>query len=347
MAEQGPESADFQAQACARLDPSIADYIAGGAEDEITLAENRGAWDDMRLRPRVLRDVRDVRLETEFLGARVSTPVGIPPMAMQHAMWEEGAVATARAAAETGTLLVMSLFGAGSAAEVAAVDPSAPRWLQVYVLRDRERSMRAIERTLPLGYQALVLTVDVVRQGKRLRDVRNRFEFFREEDGVHEDPNEIFDRSLRFEDIAWFRERAGVPLVIKGVLRGDDARACAEAGADAVVVSNHGGRQLDTAVATAHALAEVVEAVEGRAEVYVDGGLRRGHHVLKALALGARGVFVGRPVLWGLAARGSEGVRSVLDEMAVDLERSMALCGARSVAEIDPSLLAAASGAGG
>ena len=136
-------------------------------------------------------------------------------------------------------------------------------------------------------------------------------------------------------------------MVIKGVLRGDDARACAEAGADAVVVSNHGGRQLDTAVATAHALAEVVEAVEGRAEVYVDGGLRRGHHVLKALALGARGVFVGRPVLWGLAARGSEGVRSVLDEMAVDLERSMALCGARSVAEIDPSLLAAASGAGG
>jgi len=342
MPQQAPDAADFRAQACARLEASIVDYIEGGAEEEITLAENQRAWDAMRLRPRVLRDVRDVRLHTDFLGKPVTTPIGIPPMAMQHAMWEEGAVATARAAAETGTLLAMSLFGAGSAGEVAAVDPDAPRWLQVYVLRDRDRSMQAIERTLPLGYNALVLTVDVVRQGKRLRDLRNRFEFFREEDGVHEDPNEIFDRSLCFEDIAWFRERAGVPLVIKGVLRGDDARACADAGADAVVVSNHGGRQLDTAIATGHALAEVVSAVEGRAEVYVDGGVRRGHHVLKALALGARGVFVGRPVLWGLAAQGAPGVRAVLDELAVDLERSMALCGARSVSEIDASLLASA-----
>ena len=340
MSQRSSEVGSFEEQACARLEPGISDYIAGGAEDEITLVENQRAWDAMRLRPRVLRDVREVRLETEFLGRPVSTPVGIAPMAMQHAMWDEGAVATSRVAAETGSLFVMSLFGAGSAAEAAAVDPAAPRWLQVYVLRDRERSMRAIERTLPLGYQALMLTVDVVRQGKRPRDLRNRFEFFREEDGVHEDPNEIFDHSLRFEDIAWFRERAGVPLIIKGVLRGDDARACAEAGADAVVVSNHGGRQLDTALATAHALSEVVAAVDGRAEVYVDGGLRRGHHVVKALALGARGVFVGRPVLWGLAARGAAGVRAVLDELSVDVERSMALCGARSVSEIDASLLA-------
>lgn len=199
--------------------------------------------------------------------------------------------------------------------------------------------MRAIERSLADGYQALVITVDVVRQGHRMRDRRNEFSFEREEDGVAEDPEDIFNRSLCFEDIAWFKERISVPLVIKGVLRGDDARACADAGADAVVVSNHGGRQLDTAIASADALSDVVDQLEGRAEVYVDGGLRRGHHILKALALGAQGVFVGRPVMWGLAAAGSDGVSAVLRELTTELERSLALCGARELAELDRSLL--------
>lgn len=334
-----PAYEDLETLARQRLDPALYDYVAGGAEDEFTLADNEAAWDRLLLRPRVLRDVDKVRTDTRFLGAPVAHPIGVAPMSMQHGIHPEGAAATARGAAQTNTPFVMGLFGAGSAGAVAEVETSAPRWLQVYVLRDRERSMRAIERTLAQGYQALMLTVDVVRQGHRLRDLRNRFEFAREEDGLAEDPDEIFDRSLSFDDIAWFRERAGVPLVVKGVLRGDDARACAEAGADAIVVSNHGGRQQDTAVASADALPEVVAAVEGRAEIYVDGGVRRGHHVLKALALGARGVFVGRPVMWGLAVGGSDGVAAVLQELHAELERAMALCGAREVGELDTSLV--------
>jgi len=330
---------EFEARAKKQLDPMLYDYVAGGAEDESTLADNIAAWDRLRVRPRVLRDVSKVSTATTFLGTPVAHPIGIAPMAMQHAMHEEGALGTARGAAAEQTPFVMSLFGAGSAEQVAAEASDAPRWLQVYVLRDRDRSMRAAERTLALGYQALVLTVDVVRQGHRMRDQRNAFSFEREEDGVAEDPEDVFSRSLSFEDIAWWKERVDVPVVIKGVLRGDDARACADAGADAIVVSNHGGRQLDTAIAAGDALGEVVSAVGERAEVYVDGGIRRGHHVVKALALGARGVFVGRPVMWGLVAGGGEGVRAVLREFRTEFERAMALCGAREVGELDASLL--------
>ena len=219
------------------------------------------------------------------------------------------------------------------------MDSPAPRWLQVYVLKDRARSAEAIARSVEQGYAALVLTVDVVRQGNRRRDARNRWVFLREGDGAEEDPNELFDRSLTFDDIAWFREQTGVPLVIKGVMRGDDAAACVDAGAAAVIVSNHGGRQLDGAAATADVLREVVEAVGDRGEVYVDGGIRRGQHVLKALALGARGVMLGRPVMWGLAAGGRLGAQAVLRGFQQELERAMALSGVRSVAEIGPDLL--------
>ena len=287
----------------------------------------------------MLRDVATVELATTVLGHRVSSPVAIAPMAMQHHACAEGPIATAEAAAAANALFVMGLFGAGSAAEVAKAAPDAPRWLQVYVLRDRERSAAAIERSVEQGYSAVMLTVDVVRQGNRRRDVRNRWAFQRE-DGLEEDANEIFERSLTFEDIGWFSERAGVPVVIKGVLRGDDAAACIAAGAAGVVVSNHGGRQLDGAVASADALRDVVEAVAGRGEVFVDGGIRRGQHVVKALALGARAVLVGRPVMWGLAAAGRAGVGAVLEYFDNELERAMALCGVTRIGEIDATLLA-------
>ncbi|MCE2391050.1 MAG: alpha-hydroxy-acid oxidizing protein [Proteobacteria bacterium] len=322
-----------------RLDAAFYDYIAGGSEDEETLVDNAAAWSRMRLRPKVLRDVDRVDLSTTALGAPVASPIGVAPMAMQHRACEDGPVATARAAAATGSLLVFGLFGAGSAGGVAEVESTAPRWLQVYVLKDRARSAAAIARSVEEGYAALVLTVDVVRQGNRRRDARNRWVFLREGDEAEEDPNELFDRSLTFDDIAWFRERAGVPLVIKGVMRGDDAAACVDAGAAAVIVSNHGGRQLDGAAATADVLREVVEAVGDRGEVYVDGGIRRGQHVLKALALGARGVMLGRPVMWGLAAGGRLGAQAVLRGFQQELERAMALSGVRSVPEIGPDLL--------
>ncbi|HPG26205.1 MAG TPA: alpha-hydroxy acid oxidase [Myxococcota bacterium] len=330
---------DLEAEAKAKLDATFYDYIAGGAEDERTLADNQDAWDRMRLRPRVLRDVTTIDTSTTMLGARVSSPVAIAPMAMQHRASPDGPVATARAAQATGALFCMGLFGAGSAAQVAAVPGNAPRWLQVYVMADRARSVEAIARSAEQGYGAIVITVDVARQGNRRRDARNRWTFL-QSDGQVEDPNELFDHALTFDDIAWFAERTPIPLVVKGVARGDDAKACVDAGAAGVVVSNHGGRQLDGALATADALADVVAGVDGRAEVYVDGGIRRGQHVVKALAMGAQAVFVGRPVMWGLVVADQKGVEGVMRGFQDEVERAMALCGATRVDEIDASLLA-------
>lgn len=338
--DRAMDLSELEATARKKLDPAFYDYIAGGSEDELTLTDNEAAWNRMRLRPQVLRDVTTIDTATTVLGQRVSSPVGIAPMAMQHQACAEGPIATARAASTAGALFVMGLFGAGSAASVAKVATDAPRWLQVYVLRDRERSAAAIERSVEQGYSAVVLTVDVVRQGNRRRDVHNSWSFQREEDGLEEDPDEIFERSLTFDDIGWFCERAGVPVVVKGVLRGDDAATCISAGAAGVIVSNHGGRQLDGAVASADALSDVVDAVAGRGEVFVDGGVRRGQHVLKALALGARAVMVGRPIMWGLAAAEREGVAAVLGYFNDELERAMALCGVTRIDEIDATLIA-------
>ena len=337
---------DLEAEAMAKIDATFYDYIAGGAEDEGTLADNEVAWGRFGLRPRVLRDVRTIDTSTTLLGAPVGSPVAVAPMAMQHRASEDGPVATARGASATDTLFCMGLFGAGSAKEVAAVPGSAPKWLQVYVMADRARSVEAIARSAEQGYGAVVITVDVARQGNRRRDARNRWTFL-QSDGQVEDPNELFDHALTFDDIAWFVERSPIPLVVKGVMRGDDARACVDAGAAGLVVSNHGGRQLDGALATADALVDVVEGVGDRAEVYVDGGIRRGQHVVKALALGARAVFIGRPVMWGLVVADQAGVEGVLRGFQNEVERAMALCGARSVDEIDASLLAPWRGAPG
>jgi len=330
---------DLEDEARAKIEATFYDYIAGGAEDELTLDDNEAAWSRIRLRPKVLRDVRTIDTSTTILGARVASPVAVAPMAMQHKANEEGPVATARGCAETDALFCMGLFGAGSAKEVAAVPGAAPKWLQVYVMADRERSVEAIARSAEQGYQAVVITVDVARQGNRRRDARNRWTFL-QADGQVEDPNELFDHALTFDDIAWFVERSPIPLVVKGVMRGDDAKSCIDAGAAGVVVSNHGGRQLDGALATADALADVVDGVGGRGEVYVDGGIRRGQHAVKALAMGAQAVFIGRPVMWGLVVAGQPGVEGVMRGFQDEVERAMALCGVRSVDEIDASLLA-------
>jgi len=330
---------DLEAEAKEKIEATFYDYIAGGAEDELTLDDNEAAWSRLRLSPKVLRDVRTIDTSTTILGATVSSPVAVAPMAMQHKASEEGPVATAKACASTGSLFCMGLFGAGSAADVAAVAGDAPKWLQVYVMADRERSVDAIARSAEQGYGAVVITVDVARQGNRRRDARNRWTFL-QSDGKVEDPNELFDHALTFDDINWFVERSPIPLIVKGVMRGDDAQSCIDAGAAGVVVSNHGGRQLDGALATADALAEVVGAVGDRGEVYIDGGIRRGQHVVKALALGAKAVFVGRPAMWGLVVADQKGVEGVMRGFQDELERAMALCGVRSIAEIDESLIA-------
>ena len=347
---------DFEHAARERLTANAWGYYSAGADDELTLADNVAAWRRLRLRPRVLRDVSVLDPSTTVLGTPVSLPVLVAPMAYQRMADDEGERATARAAAAAGTVMVTSTVATVSLEDVAAAAPGAPRWMQVYVQRDRSLAAALVARAVAAGYSALVFTVDLPVLGRRRADEHNAFAL---PDGMvmanlgHAGPasapgvsalaahaRDDFDPGLTFADIGWLRDISGLPVLVKGVLRADDARACVDAGAAAVIVSNHGGRQLDTAVATADALPEVAAAVGSDAEVYVDGGVRRGTDVVKALALGARAVLVGRPLLWGLAVGGEKGVRDVLDCLGGELVRAMALCGARTVGELTPDLIA-------
>lgn len=341
--------AELERRARERLDRGAYDYFAGGADDELTLAANPAAWARLRLRPHVLRDVGAVTTATTVLGTPVSLPVLVGPVAYQRLAHPDGELATAAATAATRTLMVVSTQATATIEEIAEVAPRAPRWFQLYVYRDRRIAADLVRRAAASGYRALVLTVDVPVPGNRGRDKRNRFQLppgMRLANlAVPEDRVDVvdiaryFDPTTTLETIGWLAEQARLPVVVKGVLRGDDAVACLDAGAAAIVVSNHGGRQLDGAVATADALAEVVEAVAGRAEVYADGGIRRGTDVVKALALGARAVLVARPVVWGLATGGAEGVQRVLDGYRDDLERSLALCGTPTLRDLTPDLV--------
>jgi 4-hydroxymandelate oxidase len=352
----------LEAAARSRLDQGVYDYIAGGADAERTLADNLTAWSRLRLRPRVLRDVGEVSTATTLLGSEVPTPLMVAPMAYHRMVHPDGEAASAAAAGASGVLYVLSTQATMSVEEVAAAAPGAVRWFQVYVVRDRGWTAELVVRAAAAGYRALVLTVDVPLLGRRLRDLRNDFRLPTGLKPANAPPvaearqRELdvdvlaqagqFDPGLTPDTVGWLADRSGLPVVVKGVLRGDDAVACLDAGAAGVVVSNHGGRQLDTAVATADALAEVVAAVGDRAEVYVDGGVRRGTDVVKALAMGARAVLVGRPVLWGLAAGGTAGAERVLSGLVADLRLAMALCGAVDVGRVTPDLLAGPAGAG-
>jgi 4-hydroxymandelate oxidase len=339
---------ELERRAASLLSPSVYDYFAGGADDETTLRENTAAWDRIRLRPRVLRDVSVVDTATTILGAPVATPVAIAPTAYQRLAHPDGEVATARGAAAAGCLHVLSTRATATPQEVEDAAPGAPRWFQVYVLRDRGRTEKLVTAALEAGVSALVLTADTPVIGRRLRDARNRFVLPTNlgeadldlEAGAEANLSDQ-DPALTFDDIAWLRELAGdVPLVVKGVTRADDAVACLDAGAAAIWVSNHGGRQLDGCISGAGALPEVVDAVATRAEVYVDGGIRRGTDVLRALALGATAAFIGRPMLWGLTTAGAEGVRDVVGGLTAELAHAMALAGAPSVRDLTPDLIA-------
>ena len=338
-----------------RLDRAVYDYVAGGAEAELTLADNLAAWARLRLRPRVLRDVRRVDTATSMLGTPLPTPILVAPTAYHGLLHPDGELATAAGTAAAGSLLVLSTQANRSLEEVARHAPGTPRWFQVYVHADHAFTEELVGRAAAAGCSALVLTADLPVFGNRLRDVRNRLEFppgmvlgnaverfgAGGADAVADASR--FDAGLEPDAIAWLRDRSGLPVLVKGVLRGDDAEAFVAAGAAGIVVSNHGGRQLDTALAAADALPEVVAAVDGRAVVLVDGGVRRGTDVVKALCMGAAGVLVGRPVLWGLASGGADGVRAVLSGLHEELLRAMALCGAVSLAELTPDLLAGPS----
>jgi 4-hydroxymandelate oxidase len=348
---------ELESHARERMDPTAYDYYAGGSESETTLRDNVAAWDHWRLRPHVLRDVSHVSTATTLLGTAVDTPIVVAPTAYHRLAHPDGERATARGAADAGALMIVSTLATTSLTDVAASAPDAPRWFQLYVFDDRGFADELVDRAVASGYRALVLTVDAPVLGMRLRDERNRFTL---PDGVSMAnlPSQLpegdgsglsaffarHDKRMTFDDLAALKERSGLPLVIKGIHRGDDAARCVEAGADAVVVSNHGGRQVDSAVATADVLPEVVEAVAGRGEVYVDGGVRRGSDVVKALAIGARAVLLGRPVLWGLAAGGADGVRDVLTGMTDLLARNLTMCGVPDVRDVPRDLVTRVGG---
>lgn len=342
-----------------RLDPMIFDYIAGGAADEWTLEENRSAWSRMQILPRMLRGVANRSLETTVLGTPVSLPVLVPPMAFHGLCHDEAEVATARATAAEGTILCASTVSNCSLESISAASGAGPRWFQLYVYRDREITRGLVQRAAAAGYSALCLTVDTPLAGHRERDRRNTLRMPSHLElgnfpRSHSDQNRVgsghgsalahyiaaeWDPSLSWKDVEWLQSISPMPVVVKGILAPQDAVLAIEHGAAAVIVSNHGGRQLDTVPAGATMLAAVVDAVAGRAEVLVDGGIRRGTDVMKALALGARATLVGRPVLWGLTLDGEDGVRAVLRHLHSELDLAMALAGCATISDINRELI--------
>ena len=332
------------------LPEAVHRYLRQGARTGVSAAEATTAWDGFRFQPGVLRDVAEVELATTLLGSSVRTPVGVAPTTMQRAVHADGEVATARAAAEAGTLLVLSSNAGSTFEEVAAT--GVTWWLQVYVPADRQLCRPVLDRAVAAGARAVVLTVDTPVVGTKYDGGAQTVWELAEPGWLRANfpayapdlPGADKAADLGPEDIAWLGRTTGLPVVVKGVLRPADARRSVEAGAAAVWVSNHGGRQLDRAVATADALAGVADAVAGTAEVYVDGGVRDAGHVLAALALGARGVFLGRAPLYALAADGQRGVAGLLQGLAEELEDTLRLAGYASVAAVDRELLAGRDG---
>jgi 4-hydroxymandelate oxidase len=341
---------DYESAARERLAPMAYDYYRSGADEEHTLRRNRDAFAQYEIWYRTLVDVSAPKLETTVLGAPVAFPILVAPTAYHRLAHVEGERATARAAAEIGTLYCASTLATTTLEDVAAVAPNAPQWFQLYVHKDREFTARLVARAKAAGYRAIVVTADTPVLGRRCADVRNGFCL---PDGmVMENLIDALPPDLRqgsgselarfvasrhdaafvwndLDEIA--RQAAPLPVVVKGIARADDALRALDHGAKAVWVSNHGGRQLDYAPATIDALADVVSTVGDRAEVYLDGGIRNGTQALIALGLGARAVFVGRPVLWGLATAGAEGVSGVLGILRDELTRAMQLAGCRDL----------------
>jgi len=335
---------DAERLAEAALPPDAWGYVAGGAGDERTLRWNREAFSRYRLRYRVLVDVSDVSTATTVLGTPVSMPVLVAPMAYQAIAHVDHELGMARGAAGAGTVMCLSTVATATPSAVAEAAGGSPLWLQLYVFRDRDVSDDVISAALESGFSALVLTADLPVVGIRDRELRTGFDApessvpayaaARERCPDEDSGLALLDAGVEWGYVSELRERWGVPVVVKGLVTGEDAELACKYGAAAVVVSNHGGRQLDGAVAALDALAEVVEVVAGRAEVYLDGGVRRGTDVVTALALGARAVFVGRPALYGLALGGEKGVRQVLAILRDETENALALLGCRSPDEV-------------
>lgn len=345
---------EFQALAKERLPKQAYDYYASGAEDQWTLVENRKAFERIRFRPRILIDVTKVDLTTEVLGHKISMPIMLAPTAMQKMAHPEGELATARAAAEANTAMVLSSWATCSVEEVAEVGPGL-RFFQLYVYKNRAVVAQLVRRAEKAGFKAIALTVDTPRLGRREADIKNKFVLpphltlknFEGLDLGHMDKTADsglasyvagqIDRSLSWKDVQWLKTITSMPILVKGIITAEDAKLAVKCGVEGIIVSNHGARQLDYVSATISALEEVVTAVEGKIPVFLDGGVRRGTDVLKALALGAKGVFVGRPVPFALAVDGQRGVAKLLQMLRDEFELALSLAGCVRVSDIKRS----------
>ncbi|MBW4560988.1 MAG: alpha-hydroxy-acid oxidizing protein [Mojavia pulchra JT2-VF2] len=352
---------EYENLASQHLSQMALDYYNSGAWDEVTLRDNRAAFERVKLLPRMLVDVSDRNLNTSILGEPLQLPLLIAPMAFQCLAHPDGEVATAIAAASAGVGMVLSTLATKSIEEVATVQqnfPNALQWFQLYIHKDRGLTRALVERAKTAGYKALCLTVDAPILGRRERDRRNEFSlppglhaanlatisrldipYEQGESGLFTYFTQQLNPALTWKDLAWLQSICPLPLVIKGILRKDDAVRAVECGAKAIIVSNHGGRQLDGAIASLDALAEIVAVVDGRAEVLLDGGIRRGTDILKAIALGAKAVLIGRPVLWGLALAGTAGVSHIISLLEDEFSVAMALSGCAKLQDIDSTLV--------
>ncbi|NXA41978.1 HAOX2 oxidase, partial [Eudromia elegans] len=324
---------DFEVYAKRYLPKTTWDYFAAGADDETTRDANILAYKRIRFRPRVLRDVSVMDIRTKILGTEISFPVGIAPTGFHQLACPDGEKSTARAAKAMNVCYIASTYSTSSLEEISTAAPSGLQWFQLYIHRNRAVSKQLVQRAEALGFRGLVLTADLPYPGKRRDDVRNGFQLpphmsLKNLEGAFEVCKMMsVDPSVTWNDIHWLQSLTHLPIIVKGILTKEDAELAVRHGAQGIIVSNHGGRQLDGGPATIDALVEVVEAVQGRAEVYVDGGIRKGSDVLKALALGAKCVFIGRPALWGLAYKGEEGLQDVLRILRDEFRLSMALTG--------------------
>lgn len=344
---------DIERLGIAKLKPLPESYYDGGADEEQTLRENRLAFFRLRLRPRVLRDVETRDKTVTLLGSqKLSMPIGISPTGFQKFAHPEGEKATARAAHKAATVMILSTMSTTSIEDVAAAAPEGLRWFQLYMFKDRDASKDLVQRAEKAGYQAIVLTVDTPLTGNRIFD-RNKLTplgnlavsivegvaGLLDLSGHAYENRSLFDASLTWDDVKWLKSFTKLPVIVKGILTAEDAIDAVSNGVAAILVSNHGGRQLDTVTSTIEALPEIIRAVEGRVEVYLDGGIRHGTDIIKALALGAKAVFVGRPALWGLAYNGEEGVTQMLEILRKELDLGMALIGASSIDELKSEMV--------
>jgi 4-hydroxymandelate oxidase len=338
---------EFEDVAKERLPKEEYDYIAGGATDEISIDRNRRAYASWAFRPRVLRDVSKIDMSTTVLGTKVNLPVLIAPCGGHKRAHPEGELATYRAATACGTVLAVSA-NSNTSFEELANSTKGHLWVQMYPFRDKAMTEEWLKRAKDNGYEAVVVTLDSQWPPKRERNIRNNYRRTR---GVNypkggvETPRpagragEGSDPAATWQDLEWIKKVAGLPVVAKGIMTGEDVELCVEVGADGVIVSNHGGRHLDNTLATVEVLPEAVSAARGKLEVYLDGGVRRGADVVKAISLGAKAVFIGRPLFWGLAVDGDKGVIRVLDILREEMEITMAKCGRPTIASIDASTI--------